>query len=117
MVVIIVLIIGGVGYVFLRKAPQEQKNMEEVNVPSNDYTGGSQSNETKSSSSMVAATKKSSSSKTVSVPKTGTSGGTTGATVNIGAIEQLGGDIDALLNTADPTSDLAEPDLDANLGL
>ena len=117
MVVIIVLIIGGVGYVFLRKAPQEQKNMEEVNMPSNDYTGGSQSNETKSSSSMVAATKKSSSSKTASVPKTGTSGGATGAAVNTEAIEQLGGDINALLNTADPTSDLAEPDLDANLGL
>ena len=86
MVVIIVLIIGGVGYVFLRKAPQEQKNMEEVNVRSNDYTGGSQSNETKSSSSMVAATKKSSSSKTVSVPKTGTSGGTTGRQSTLGRL-------------------------------
>lgn len=116
-VIIIVLIASGVGYVFLRKSPQGQKNIEENNFPSSGYVGTNQSNEIKSSSLVPASVKKSSSSKNAFVPKTGITGGTTGVVVNTGTIDQLSGDINALLNTADPISDLTEPDLDVNLGL
>lgn len=117
LVIIVVLIVGGVAYVFLKKSPQKQQNVEDVNMPSDIYTGGIQPIKVKNSSSAAENVKKSSSSKVASVPKAGTTGGVAETAVNTGTIEQLDGDINAILNTSDPTSDLAEPDLDVDLGL